>query len=192
MDFATSSHAARWLFSAEQLFEIRESTNASSAAASACGQSKKSRTGEEGGEGDAAPDSAPSTSAPEGGGVSAGDERRLLRFYDGEIVKLCVRLGYPAKVKATALMYCKRFFLHHSCITHNPARLMLTCIYLAGKIEEAYIGAEDFCRMLNQDIKAVLNNEVLLLQGLQFDLIVHSPYRALGGLIEVWFVVLGF
>lgn len=53
------------------------------------------------------------------------------------------------------------------------------------QIEEAYIGAEEFCRMLNQDIKAVLNNEVALLQGLQFDLIVHSPYRALAGLFEV-------
>jgi hypothetical protein len=41
----------------------------------------------------ATPASTPSTSAPEGGGVSASDERRLLRFYDGEIVKLCVRLG---------------------------------------------------------------------------------------------------
>ena len=32
------------------------------------------------------------------------------------------------------------------------------------QIEEAYIGAEDFCRKLQQDPKAVLNNEVLLLQ----------------------------
>ena len=33
-----------------------------------------------------------------------------------------------------------------------------------SQIEEAYIGAEDFCRKLQQDPKAVLNNEVLLLQ----------------------------
>ena len=31
----------------------------------------------------------------------------------------------------------------------------------------------------------MLNNEVALLQGLRFDLIVHSPYRALTGLLEV-------
>lgn len=72
------------------------------------------------------------------------------------------------------------------CRNHSfPSRLSLRPLRRSCQIEEAYIGAEDFCRQLNQDPKAVLNNEVALLQGLRFDLIVHSPYRALTGLLEV-------
>lgn len=66
--------------------------------------------------------------------VTVEDERKLLRFYDGEIAKLCARLKYPAKVKATAIMYLKRFYLYNSCINIPPTRIMLTSIYLAGKV----------------------------------------------------------
>jgi hypothetical protein len=39
------------------------------------------------------------------------------------------------------------------------------------------------------EANTVLRNEVPLLQGLKFDLVVHSPYRALAGLFKVCFVL---
>ena len=38
------------------------------------------------------------------------------------------------------MMYLKRFYLHHSCLNHDPARLMLTCIYVAGKVGWGRVG----------------------------------------------------
>jgi hypothetical protein len=53
-------------------------------------------------------------------------------------------------------------------------------------VEEAYRSAEGLCKLLGLEAGPVLRFEVPLLQGLQFDLVVHSPYRALAGLFKVW------
>lgn len=116
--------------------------------------------------------------------MSIDEERTLLRFYEGQMVGLCSTLRYPPKVRITALHFFKRFFLVHSPMQHDLMRTMLTCIYLSGKTEEAYIGAEEFCRQCKQDPKSVLGYELTLLTGLGFDLIIHSPHRSLEGFIE--------
>lgn len=49
------------------------------------------------------------------------------------------------------------------------------------QVEESYISAQEFCRVVRQDQATVLRNEVPLLQGLNFDLVVHTPYWCLEG-----------
>ena len=53
------------------------------------------------------------------------------------------------------------------------------------QVEEAYIGAGEFCARLQQDEAAVLGLEALVVQALNFDLVTHSPYTALAGLFAV-------
>lgn len=53
------------------------------------------------------------------------------------------------------------------------------------QVEEAYIGAEEFCKRLGQSDEAVLNTEPLVLQGLNFDLITYTPYTSLSGFFAV-------
>jgi len=53
------------------------------------------------------------------------------------------------------------------------------------QVEEAYIGAEEFCKRLGQSDEAVLNTEPLVLQGLNFDLITYTPYSSLSGFFAV-------
>jgi hypothetical protein len=53
------------------------------------------------------------------------------------------------------------------------------------QVEEAYHSAEGLSGALGLKADTVLRFEVPLLQGLQFDLVVHSPYRALAGLFKV-------
>ncbi|GAX76437.1 hypothetical protein CEUSTIGMA_g3882.t1 [Chlamydomonas eustigma] len=179
MDFANSSHKSRWMFTADQLVCMRSKIRKEGLASGE--RSSKSAKGSEDCNAGLIDNDITATSSSS---VSLEDQLKVLRFYERQIMKLCATLNYPPKVKATAIMYLKRFYLIHSCLTHDPARLMLTSVYLAGKIEESYIGAEEFCKLMKQDPKAVLGSEVLLLQGLSFDLIIHSPYRALQGLIE--------
>lgn len=56
----------------------------------------------------------------------------------------------------------------------------------AFQVEESYIGAEEFCRVLKQQEAAVLRGELVLLQALRFELIVYGPHRPLQGLLQVW------
>lgn len=53
------------------------------------------------------------------------------------------------------------------------------------QIEESYISADSLAIKVGQDPSIILKSEVAVLQGLGFDLITHSPLRALAGLIQV-------
>ena len=52
-------------------------------------------------------------------------------------------------------------------------------------MEEAYIGAEEMCKRLQQKPDTLLNLEPQVLQGLGFDLITYSPHAALAGFFMV-------
>ncbi len=52
------------------------------------------------------------------------------------------------------------------------------------QIEEAYIGADQFCSLVRQDSQTVLRNELNVLHGLKFDLVTHPPLRSLQGLFQ--------
>ena len=85
----------------------------------------------------------------------------------------------PPKVLGTAITYFQRFYLHHSVMDADPKHIMMASVYLACKTEEHYISAEELARMTKQDPSIVLREELNLLNGLNFDLIVHHPYRPL-------------
>ena len=174
MKFSDSSHRGRWLFTASELRAKREQLI------------DKSLQGIMGEAGEEAPSTSGSRSTPPAAvpRISVEEQQHLLKFYESKIMLLCSELRFPTKVRATAQVYLKRLYLGTCIIDSEPNRIMLTCIYLAGKIEEHYISAEDFTRKLQQDATAVLRNEVGVLQGLGFDLIVHSPYRALNGFFQ--------
>jgi hypothetical protein len=54
------------------------------------------------------------------------------------------------------------------------------------QVEEVYHSADKIAKPCGYEKPgAVLSFEVPLLQGLKFDLVVHSPYRALAGLFKV-------
>ena len=91
-------------------------------------------------------------------------------------------MGIPPKVRGTALTYFHRFYLHHSVMDAEPKSIMMAAVYVACKTEEHYIAAEDLARMAKQDPSIVLREELNLLNGINFDLIVHHPYRPLLGI----------
>lgn len=63
------------------------------------------------------------------------------------------------------------------CCVKSLKRLVL-------QIEEAYIGADQFCSLVRQDSQSVLRNELNVLHGLKFDLITHPPLRAMQGFFQ--------
>mmetsp|Transcript_20021 Transcript_20021/g.60510 ORF Transcript_20021/g.60510 Transcript_20021/m.60510 type:complete len:276 (-) Transcript_20021:1464-2291(-) len=123
------------------------------------------------------------------GPISMEEEALLLQFSAGSMQGLVQRLQLPRKVAMTALVLLRRFYLSKSVLEAEPSKFVLTSIYVACKAEESYFSAEDFCRTLERDPAVVLQNELTLLQGLSFDLVVHNPLWALRGhlmLFDEW------
>eukprot|EP00958_Prasinococcus_capsulatus_P011714 scaffold1167_cov418-Prasinococcus_capsulatus_cf.AAC.27 len=116
--------------------------------------------------------------------LNVEEEGVLRRVWEGKVQHVCNAFHFPNKIQATAVTYLKRFYIENSVMDDVPKQIMLSCIYLACKIEENYLSAEEFARGLNQkdvDYNSVLKNELRVLEALNFDLIVHSPYRPLEG-----------
>ncbi|KAH7650612.1 CyclinH/Ccl1 protein [Dioscorea alata] len=112
------------------------------------------------------------------------EEEQLMRvFYEQKIQEVCGAFMFPHKIQATAIIYFKRFYLQWSVMEHHPKHIMLTCIYASCKVEENHVSAEELGKGIQQDHKMILNNEMLVLQSLGFDLIVYAPYRAMEGFV---------
>ncbi|CAI5523523.1 unnamed protein product [Closterium sp. Naga37s-1] len=142
------------------------------------------RTGESGGGGNGG------KGANGGGGevprpkpLSEEEERVMCRYYEGKIQEVCAAFRFPYKIYSTSLQYFKRFFLVCSVMEHDPKSIMLTVIYIACKVDEVYVSAEEFGRGIGQDPQVVLGCEVQVLQTLKFDLICYGPYRAIDGFL---------
>lgn len=108
----------------------------------------------------------------------------MLKYYQQIIQEKCREMKLPTKVMATAILYHKRFFLRHTSLEFDPGRVMITAIFMATKVEEYYTRAADIASAFDVSEDLVVRQEVALLEGLNFDLVVHSPYRALQGLIQ--------
>ena len=53
----------------------------------------------------------------------------------------------------------------------------LTCIYLACKVEESHVSAEELGKGISQDPQVVLKNEMIVLQVCHFSLYGYDCFR---------------
>lgn len=69
----------------------------------------------------------------------------------------------------------------------HPKFILVTCVYLACKVEEFNVSMDQFVANVKGDrAKArdvILNNELLLMQQLKYHLTVHNPYRPVEGFL---------
>ncbi|KAK3095486.1 hypothetical protein FSP39_015256 [Pinctada imbricata] len=91
----------------------------------------------------------------------------------------------PRYVLGTALCYFKRFYINNSAMDYHPKDIMLTCVYLACKVEEFNVSIGQFVGNLKGDrevyANTILSFELLLMDKLHYHLTVHNPYRPLEG-----------
>ena len=70
---------------------------------------------------------------------------------------------------------------------HHPKDVLITCVYLACKVDEFNVSMAQFVANVKGDrAKAadiVLNNELLLMQELRYHLTVHNPFRPIEGFL---------
>ena len=103
-------------------------------------------------------------------------------------------MGSPQLAKATALLFFHRFFLRQSFKAHDGWLVGVTCLFLAGKVEETPKKLRDVIRVayklrFNEEPRdektyfqvkeQILIHERKVLQIIAFDLTVVHPYKEL-------------
>ncbi|KAI4388844.1 hypothetical protein MLD38_001138 [Melastoma candidum] len=181
-DFRTSTHRERWIFTPHDLAAKYEAANRRAIQTLEKYGATRMEVDEDGTLLYRETPVNPSTekhSRPKP--LSIEEERYLRIFYENKLREVCGAFYFPHKIQATALIYFKRFYLQWSVMEHHPKDIILTCIYTACKIEENHVSAEELGKGISQDHQVILNSEMLVLQSLEFDLIVYAPYRSVEG-----------
>lgn len=117
------------------------------------------------------------------------EERLILRQYELQLRDFCRRFQptQPRCVYATASHYFKRFYLKCSPMDFHPKEILVTCVYLACKVEEFNVSIVQFVANIRGDREKasaiILANELLLMQVLNYHLTIHNPHRAVEGLM---------
>lgn len=132
----------------------------------------------------------------------------MLRRYELHLRDFCKRFQppMPRAVVGTAFHYFKRFYINNSVMNYHPKEIMfvifcfhfitlflrylnsrVTCVYLACKVEEFNVSITQFVANIKGDREKasdiILNNELLLMEQLNFHLAIHNPFRPVEGLL---------
>ncbi|KAG7481252.1 hypothetical protein MATL_G00065160 [Megalops atlanticus] len=120
------------------------------------------------------------------------EEDALFKHYEKRLLDFCAvfKPAMPKSVVGTANMYFRRFYLNNSLMEYHPRTIMLTCAYLACKVDEFNVSSSQFVGNLQENpaaqekaLEQILEYELLLIQQLNFHLVVHNPYRPMEGFL---------
>ncbi|NXK87305.1 CCNH protein, partial [Formicarius rufipectus] len=120
------------------------------------------------------------------------EELAICKYYEKRLLDFCTvfKPAMPRSVVGTACMYFKRFYLNNSVMEYHPRIIMLTCAFLACKVDEFNVSSAQFVGNLRESplgrekaLEQILEYELLLIQQLNFHLIVHNPYRPFEGFL---------
>lgn len=121
--------------------------------------------------------------------LTAAEERCLVRQFELHLRDFCRRFQppIPRAVMGAAFHYFKRFYLRNSAMDYHPKEMLVTCVYLATKVEEFNVSMAQFVSNIKGDrekaAEIILNNELLLMLHLNYNLTVHHPFRPVEGLL---------
>lgn len=116
--------------------------------------------------------------------VTQEEELKETSYYVGVLLKLCTSvMKLPLQVRATAVMFLKRFYLLHSMMEYHPKKLLSTCLFLAAKSENCFMDPKTLASCIGSKTtpESILELEFELVQTLSFTLLCHHPYRPLHG-----------
>ncbi|CAG7816308.1 unnamed protein product [Allacma fusca] len=119
--------------------------------------------------------------------LTTDEEKIMLNYFEGHLKDFCSKFSppMPKNVVGTACAYFKRFYLYNSVMDYHPKEILVTCVYLACKIEEFNVSIGQFVANVRGDrekaTEIILNNELMLMSAMKFHLTIHNPYRPVEG-----------
>ncbi|XP_041093901.1 cyclin-H-like isoform X2 [Polyodon spathula] len=120
------------------------------------------------------------------------EEKVIFKHYEKRLLDFCAifKPVMPKSVVGTACMYFRRFYLNNSVMEYHPRTIMLTCTFLACKVDEFNVSSTQFVGNLGESpagqdkaLEQILEYELLLVQQLNFHLVIHNPYRPFEGFL---------
>lgn len=157
-----STQCHNWLFTNEELKELRTKANADFVQKQTAGKDY----------------------------LTADEEAMVLRYYEIQLKDFCEKFEPPMTKMAIAvcMQYLKRFYLNNSVMDYHPRDIYLICVYLTCKTEELRISITDFLANIKtsnveQTADILLSYELLTIEKLHFQLVIHTAYRPFEGLI---------
>jgi len=118
------------------------------------------------------------------------EEKLLLIHFSHHVIDICQRFkpSVPMSVIGISLTYFKRFYLKTSVMEYHPRDIAYLCVYLACKVDEYNVSIDQFIQQTRPENPIsmemfIIDNELLLLQKLDFHLTIHTSYRPLEGFI---------
>ncbi|CAG9316125.1 unnamed protein product [Blepharisma stoltei] len=114
------------------------------------------------------------------------EEETLLLGLCRNLLMCCKHINLHLKAQTTAISYFRRFFLRNPVCLNDPGNLMFTALYVACKTEEINVrDASSFCsNFQGSNPQKILQSEIVLISGINFQLYVYTPYKPLKALIE--------
>ncbi|XP_049851913.1 uncharacterized protein LOC126328056 [Schistocerca gregaria] len=166
MQFEGSTHALRWIFSRSKLDELYKKADRRSFPAN-----KESADGE----------------LQSGAEECMTDEEEaiIVAMNEKQLLDLCNHLKAPESVTYTALTFLRRYYLYHSVIEYDPSEVTVTCLFIASKVEEnrEITAMKLHLTVKNFEIKNMIEIELPIMAGINFDLQVFLPFRPLYGFV---------
>ena len=114
--------------------------------------------------------------------VTPTEELQIITYYARKCQDLANFFRLPSQVRSTAIVYLYKFYLTHSVMAYHPQHIMYTCLFLAAKVENSFIGINNFSKAIPRTTPdSILQYEYLILQSLRFSLRCHHPFMPLYG-----------
>lgn len=121
--------------------------------------------------------------------LTAAEEKTITQYYQYHLRDFCraFQPPMPKAVLGTATHYFKRFYIHSSVMDFHPKGILVTCVYLACKVEEFNVSIGQFVGNVKGDKEKatdiILNNELTVMHAVNYHLTVHNPFRPVEGLL---------
>ena len=127
--------------------------------------------------------------------ITQEEETTLVNFYATKLFDLIgpnaqhPPLRRDVKVASTAALLLRRFYLSNSVMIYDPKVFMVACAFLATKIEDATVNIkylEEGTKLMKAHVTIpdIINSEIYLAAGCDYDLLCLHPYRAVESYTE--------
>ncbi|KAJ3096671.1 isocitrate dehydrogenase (NAD(+)) idh1 [Phlyctochytrium planicorne] len=118
--------------------------------------------------------------------VTSEEQQRFCLFYETRIVAYCrvYKFDQDGTVQATAITFFKRFYITNTVMDYDPKLILLTCLFLAAKVENSHMPLVDFLAKVPKAPapEVILELEFVVCKGLEFQFMVQSVKWPLHGL----------
>ncbi|KAJ3320719.1 hypothetical protein HDU76_000237 [Blyttiomyces sp. JEL0837] len=108
----------------------------------------------------------------------------LCRIYESKIANYCKFFKFDDMVLSTSVAFFKRFYLLNTLMDYDPKVILLTCLFLAAKVENSYIPLADFLHKVPKapPAETILELEFVVSEGLRFEFMIPHLKWPLHGL----------